>query len=321
MGSYPRIAERRRAAMRSCMDGGSPGWELWRTFDAVLREGSLSSAPRTLGIAQPTAGRHIAQLEAALGAGALFTRSARGLRPTETAQALAPHAAGMAAAAAALVRTASAPADAAEGVVRISASEVIGAEVLPPILAALHEAHPRLTLELLLTNASSDLLRRDADLAIRMTQPTQQALLAKSVGRVRLGLYARSDYLARSAPIESAADLAHHAVIGFDRDVTSLRSINAVWPDLPRFALRTDNQLAQVAAVRAGFGIGVVQDPIASRDPTLLPVLRDIFTAHLPVWIVMHEDLRSTHRMRIVFEALVDGMVAHVQADASPERP
>lgn len=303
--------------MRPCMDIGGPGWELWRTFDAVLREGSLSSAARALGMAQPTAGRHIAELEATLSAGALFTRSARGLRPTETAWALAPHAAAMATAAAALVRTASAPADDAAGVVRISASEVIGAEVLPPILAALHAAHPRLTLELLLTNASSDLLRRDADLAIRMTQPKQQALLAKSVGRVRLGLYARSDYLAKSALIESAADLARHAVIGFDRDVASLRSINAVWPDLPRFALRTDNQLAQIAAVRAGFGIGVVEDPIASRDPTLLPVLRDTFTAHLPVWIVMHEDLRSTHRMRIAFDALVNGMAAHVRAGAN----
>ena len=302
--------------MRFRMDTGSPGWELWRTFDAVLREGSLSSAARALGLTQPTAGRHIAELEARLGTGALFTRSARGLQPTEIALALAPHAAAMAAAAAALVRTASAPANAAAGIVRISASEVIGAEVLPPILAALHAAHPRLTLELLLTNASSDLLRRDADLAIRMTQPRQQALLAKSVGSVRLGFYARRDYLARSAPIENAADLSHHAMIGFDRDVTSLRSINAVWPDLPSFALRTDNQLAQIATVRAGFGIGVVQDPIASRDSALLPVLRDTFTAHLPVWIVMHEDLRSTHRMRITFDALVQGMAAHVRAGA-----
>lgn len=298
------------------MDKRGPGWELWRTFDAVMREGSLSSAARVLGLTQPTAGRHIAELEAGLSTGALFTRSARGLQPTETAWALAPHAATMAAAAAALVRTASAPADAAAGVVRISASEVIGAEVLPRILTSLHAAHPGLTLELLLTNAPTDLLRRDADLAIRMTEPKQQALRAKSVGRIRLGFYARDDYLARSSPIGSPADLARHAMIGFDRDAASLRSINAVWPDLPSFTLRTDNQLAQVAAVRAGFGIGVMQDPIASRDPALVPVLRDIFSAYLPVWIVMHEDLRSTHRMRIVFDALVEGMAAHVKAGA-----
>lgn len=110
------------------------------------------------------------------------------------------------------------------------------------------------------------------------------------------------------------ADLARHAVIGFDRDAASLRALNAVWPDLPSFALRTDNQIAQIAMVRAGLGIGVMQDPIATRDPALTPVLRGTFAAHLPVWIVMHEDLRSTHRMRIVFDALVAGMAAHVAA-------
>jgi DNA-binding transcriptional LysR family regulator len=280
-------------------------------------EGSLSGAARVLGLTQPTTGRHVAELEAVLGAGALFTRSGRGLQPTETARALAPHAEAMAAAAAALVRTASAPADAGAGVVRISVSEVIGAEVLPPILAALRADHPRLIFELLLTNTSSDLLQRDADLAVRMTRPKQQALLAKAVGRIGLGLYAHSDYLARSGPIETAADLANHAVIGFDRDEASLRSIHATWPNPPDFALRTDNQLGQMASVRAGFGIGVVQDPIAHRDPTLVPVLRDLFKAHLNVWIVMHEDLRTTRRMRIVFDALVKGLSAHVSVGTS----
>ncbi len=304
------------------MGSTGPGWELWRTFDAVMREGSLSAAARVLGLTQPTTGRHVAELEAALGAGALFTRSGRGLQPTETARALASHAEAMAAAAAALVRTASAPADAGAGVVRISASEVIGAEVLPPVLAALRADHPRMIFELLLTNASSDILRRDADLAVRMTQPRQQALLAKAVGRIGLGLYAHRDYLARSGPIETRADLADHAIIGFDRDAASLRSIHAAWPDLPDFALRTDNQLAQLASVRAGFGIGFVQDPIARRDPALVPVLRDVFTAYLDVWIVMHEDLRTTRRMRLAFDALVEGVSAHVAAGASyRERP
>jgi DNA-binding transcriptional LysR family regulator len=295
------------------------GWDLWRTFDAVMREGSLSSAARALGLTQPTAGRHIAELEASLSSGALFTRSARGLRPTETALALAPHAAAMAAAAAALVRGASAPANVAAGIVRISASEVIGAEVLPPILAALHATHPGLTLELLLTNVPSDLLRRDADLAIRMVEPKQQALLVKSVGRIRLGLYAHRDYLARSDAIANADDLTRHAIIGFDRDAASLRSLNSVWPDLPAFALRTDNQLAQIAMVRAGFGIGVVQQPIAARDPALAPILLEAFSAHLPVWIAMHEDLRSTRRMRVVFDALVQGLVRYIEAGTTSD--
>ncbi|PCD04315.1 LysR family transcriptional regulator [Sphingomonas spermidinifaciens] len=301
------------------MDSG-PGWELWRTFGAVMRAGSLSGAARMLGLTQPTAGRHIAELEAALGAGALFTRSARGLQPTETALALASESEAMAAAAAALVRTASAPADAMTGVVRISVSEVIGAEVLPPILAALRAQHPGLIIELLLTNASSDLLRRDADLAIRMTEPRQQALLIKSVGRIRLGFYAHRDYLSRAGSIGSAADLERHAIIGFDQDAASIRSIEAAWPDLPCFALRTDNQLAQLALIRAGCGIGVMQDPIAHRDPALVSVLPEDFQARMSVWIAMHEDLRSTRRMRLVFDALVSGMTAHIKAGSERQR-
>lgn len=300
------------------MATNGPGWDLWRTFDAVLREGSLSKAARALGLTQPTAGRHIAELEAALGTGPLFTRSARGLQPTESALGLVPHAETMAAAAAALVRSASAPADSVGGIVRISVSDVVGAEVLPPILTALHTRHPELILELLLTNTSTDLLRRDADLAIRMTEPRQQALLVQYVGRIRLGFYAHRSYLERTAPIERTADLARHAIIGFDRDTASTRALEAVWPDLPAFALRTDNQLAQIAMVRAGFGIGVLQDPIAIRDPALEPVLPDLFTAHLPVWIAMHEDLRATRRIRTVFDALVQGMTAHVRAAEDP---
>ncbi|WBQ19155.1 LysR family transcriptional regulator [Sphingobium yanoikuyae] len=300
------------------MATNGPGWDLWRTFDAVLREGSLSKAARALGLTQPTAGRHIAELEAALGTGALFTRSARGLQPTETALRLVPHAQTMAAAAAALVRSASAPGDTVRGIVRISVSDVVGAEVLPPILTALHTRHPELILELLLTNTSTDLLRRDADLAIRMTEPKQQALLVQYVGRIRLGFYAHRTYLERTQPIERVADLAQHAIIGFDRDTASIQALEAVWPDLPAFALRTDNQLAQISMVRAGFGIGVLQVPIAIRDPGLKPVLPELFTAHLPVWIAMHEDLRATRRIRTVFDALVQGMTAHVRAGENP---
>ena len=296
------------------MASSEPAWELWRTFDAVMREGSLSAAARALGLTQPTAGRHIAELETALGAGTLFTRSARGLQPTDIAQGLAPQAQAMAATAAALVRKASAPTDTVAGVVRISASEVIGAEVLPHILADLRQEHPRLVFELVLTNASSDLLRRDADLAVRMTRPQQKALLARAVGRISLGLYAHRDYLARSPPLADVGDLAAHALIGFDRDAAALRSIQAILGELPTFALRSDNHLAQLAAVRAGFGIGVVQDAIARREPTLAPVLRHAFAAELDTWIVMHEDLRTTRHMRIVFDALVHGMTAHARA-------
>jgi len=147
-----------------------PGWELYRSFLAVLQEGSLSAAARALGVTQPTIGRHIDALEAALGF-ALFTRSQHGFKPTEAALALGPHAENLALNAAALLRVASAhggDGSAVRGTVRISASEVVGAEVLPPILTALRVAHPQLVIELVLSNRIDDLLLRQADIAIRM---------------------------------------------------------------------------------------------------------------------------------------------------------
>ena len=140
-----------------------------------MHDGSLSGAARRLGLTQPTVGRHIDALEAALGL-TLFTRSPRGLAPTTAALALAPHVEAMAASAAALARTASGEAAADRGVVRVTASEIIGCEVLPPILAAFRAEHPGIAVELALTNRNEDLARRDADIAVRMVRPTQSAL-------------------------------------------------------------------------------------------------------------------------------------------------
>ena len=168
----------------------TPEWDHYRTFLAVVVTGSLSGAARSLGLTQPTVGaRHIETLEAALGT-PLFTRSPGGLRPTEAALALRPHAEAMAHAAEALVRTASGEADAARGVIRLTASDVVGAEVLPPILTDFREDHPRIAVELVLSNRSEDLLRGEADIAVRMVRPTQEALLAWRIGQVRLGLFA-----------------------------------------------------------------------------------------------------------------------------------
>ena len=120
----------------------APDWDLWRSFLAVMDAGSLSGAARGLGIAQPTVGRHIEALEAALESGPLFTRSPGGLRPTRAAQALEPHARAMATAADTLVRTASGDADEVRGVVRLTASEIAAVEILPPILTEFREAWP-----------------------------------------------------------------------------------------------------------------------------------------------------------------------------------
>jgi DNA-binding transcriptional LysR family regulator len=288
-------------------------WDHYRTLLAVLGEGSLSGAARALGLSQPTVGRHIETLEQELGA-PLFTRSASGLAPTEAAQALRPHAEAMAAAAEALVRTASGESDAARGVVRITASDIVGVEVLPPMLAGFHDAYPDVSIELTLSNRVEDLLRRDADIAVRMVRPTQGALLAKRVGAVRLGLFAHRR-LIEAHGMPDRLDDPRFAAIGFDRDLATVRALRDRQLNFEResFAFRSDNDLAQLAAIRAGFGIGAAQIAIAARDPDLVPVLEGQFRYELEVWVAMHEDLKTSRRMRLMFDWLVEGLGDYVR--------
>ncbi|HWZ07946.1 MAG TPA: LysR family transcriptional regulator, partial [Bradyrhizobium sp.] len=171
------------------MTQAEPGWELYRTFLEVIRDGSLSGAARRLSLTQPTVGRHIDALEAALGM-RLFSRSPQGLKATPAALELVGHAETMAAASAALRRTASGGAAADRGTVRITASEMIGCEVLPPIISRFRDSHPGITIELALNNRNEDLLRRDADIAVRMVRPRQKSLLARHIGKSPVGLYA-----------------------------------------------------------------------------------------------------------------------------------
>ncbi|HZC18003.1 MAG TPA: LysR family transcriptional regulator [Caulobacteraceae bacterium] len=294
----------------------TPDWDLYRAFLAVLESGSLSGAARTLGLTQPTVGRQIEALEAGLDA-VLFTRSPGGLRATEAARALQPHAAAMASAADALLRTASGEADQVRGVVRVTASHMIGAEVLPPILTQFHEANPEIVIELALSDRQEDLLRRDADIAVRMARPTQAALTARRVGLVPVGLFAHRRYLERhGAPTRLEPGLSG---IGFDRNVEMLSALRDLQLPLTReyFSFRSDNDLAQLAALRAGFGIGGCQYGIARRDPDLVHVLADAFRFDMEVWVAMHEDLRSSRRMRLMFDALVEGMRNYV-AESRP---
>jgi len=289
----------------------APSWDVYRSFAAVLQAGSLSAAARALGMTQPSIARHIDALEAAIG-GALFIRSQRGLLPTDRALALQPHAEALVAAAAALQRTASGRPDQPEGVVRISASQAVGVLHLPPILARLRATYPALEFELSLSDALDDLLQRRADIAVRMTEPVQQALVARPVGTLRLGFYAHRDYLARRGVPATLADLHGHDLIGFDAETPFIRAAMRVLPGFDRasFALRVDNDAAHRAAIGAGFGIGICQTVAARRDPALVHVLADAFSLPLRMWVVMHEDLRHSARYRVVFDALAEALAA-----------
>lgn len=290
-------------------------WERHRAFLAVLREGSLSGAARSLGVAQPTVRRRIEDLERQLGV-ALFTRSPGGLTPTDLARELSGPVAAMAAAAAAFARTASAQADAAAGTVRITASEVIGMEVLPAILARTRDAHPGLVFEVALTNRTEDLLRRESDIAVRMVRPTQEALVARRVGDIKLGLHAHKRLLDRWGRPSTLAEARAMPLVGFETETASVRAIRAMSGVELRpedFVFRADSDLAQLAAIRAGLGIGICQVGLAARDPMLERVVPEL-SINLETFVVTHEDLREVRRVRIVFDALAKGLAAYARS-------
>lgn len=291
-----------------------PSWDLYRTFNVVLSEGSLSGAARALGMTQPSIARHIDALEEAVGA-SLFLRTARGLSPTDAALELKPFAELMASTSAALLRTAEGRTGEVDGTVRISASEVVGIIHLPAILTRLRQRYPRLTIELSLSNAVDDLLKRQADIAIRMVRPEQQALRAKRVGSFPVGLHAHRDYLARRGTPKGMDDLRHHDIIGYDVETPAIRAFAERHPGLDRasFALRVDSNIAHLTAIQAGFGIGICQTIIADTDPNLMRVLPDAFHEELETWVVMHEDLSANTRCRAVFDALVTELTALVR--------
>ena len=290
------------------------GWELYRSFLGVLQEGSLSGAARALGVAQPTVGRHIAALEKALKL-PLFTRSQAGLLPTEAALALRSDAEAMASTAAALQRTAASQGEGVRGTVRVTASEIIGVEVLPLILTRLRTQYPELKIELLLSNRVQDLLHREADIAVRMLRPQQELLVARRIGEVELGLHAHQSYLQQHGTPHTRADLAQHALIGFDTETPFIRSVGKSLQGVftrDNFALRSDSDLAHWALIQAGAGIGICQVALARRRPELVRLLPEQVTLPLETWITMHENLRHSPRCRATFDALVEGLEQHV---------
>lgn len=294
-------------------------WELWRSFLIVLGQGNLSRAARLLHLTQPTLGRHIDELERALGL-SLFTRSPRGLAPTDAAFELRPHAQAMAAAAEALLRAASGSASEARGVVRVTAPEIIGAEILPPIFTTFRGKYPNVTIELALTNVTQDLLQREADIAVRLVRPTQAALVARQVGTVRFSAYAHRDYLARHGTPKTVEQLRDHVLVGFDKGGTAIQALRNMPNPLSRedFAFRSDSALAQIAMVRAGYGIGRGADIAARFDPDLVPLLADKYCIEVGLWVVMHEDARNSRRMRLMFDHLASSLSALLAKRTKP---
>ena len=199
------------------MNEGSFNWSLIPSFLAALEQGSLTGAARQTGISQPTLGRHIAELEQQLNV-VLFERTGRGLQATPQAMALAEAAQTMHAGAASFSRLATGSTTGLQGVVRITASQPVACFLLPPLLAAMRQTLPEVTVALVVSNNVSNLLRREADIALRMVRPDQNSLIAKRIGHIGIQACAHSDYLKRKGIPEHAKDLLAHDLIAGDQN-------------------------------------------------------------------------------------------------------
>jgi DNA-binding transcriptional LysR family regulator len=281
-------------------------WTLVRSFLAALDQGSLLGAARILHNSQPTVGRHIADLESQWDV-VLFERTGRGLVPTATALQLADAARAMETGANQLSRTLSGVQTQTSGTVRITASVPVAVTLLPPLLARMHQTLPDIQVELVSSNQVSNLLRREADIAVRMVRPEQGSLVAKKIGNVGLGAYAHKQYLARKAVLRNPTDLLKHDLIGSDTDTSILQGFAAMGYPVGRdaFSFRSDDFIVQWQAVRAGLGVGFVADYMVRGEPDVLPVLKGALKVPaLPMWLAVHREVRTSKRIRAVFDFL-----------------
>ncbi len=280
-------------------------WALVRSFLAVLDAGSLMGAARTTGAQQPTLSRHVAELEAQLGA-PLFERTGRGVTPTAAALAIVDAARHMEQGAEAVSRALAGQRAQTTGTVRITTSMVAATYLLPPLLAELHALEPGIQLELAASNDLANLLRRDADIAVRMVRPAQSSLVARKLGVVGIGAYAHERYLKRAGAPLSPEQLAAHTLIGYAHDDTIERGFAALGMPLPRhaFALRTDDQVAYGRLIAEGAGIGFVAHYNARHWPGVRRVLPTLAIPPLPCWLAVHREIKTSKVVRRVYDYL-----------------
>jgi DNA-binding transcriptional LysR family regulator len=292
-------------------------WNLIRGFTAVVEHGSLTRAAEHLGLSQPTLSRQIAELESSIGT-ALFERVARGLKLTNAGDNLVEPARHMMTAARALGMAAASQDHALSGTVRITASEMVSAFVLPSIFAQMAVDYPDIQIEVVASNQISNLLEREADIAIRMIRPTQSALIARHIGDWPMGMYAHKSYLERiadKAPIRATnniQELIRHRWIGFDQSDQLIAGFRSAGVSIDRgfFHFRSDNHLVNWQALLSGVGIGIGMQWLAEMHPELIPVMTEQALPKLPVWLTSHRELKSNKKIRIVFDILANALSA-----------
>lgn len=280
-------------------------WNLLRSFIAVHETGTLTEAARRLGTTQPSVGRHIRELEAALGE-TLFVRLPGRLKPTERAHALHATVVAMKSAVQEAGRLFAETGAQVAGTVRLAVSEVYATHVVAPLAAQWLAEQPGLEIELSVSNRADNLLRRDADIAVRFFRPEQDDVIAVHVGTTELGLYAHESFIARHGEPTGYTLPEAAFVAGFDREVAPLARLykDSPPPQPVRFRLRTDAALARQAAVETGLGVGVYLVDVAAALPGLRRILAHRFGQPQEVWLCAHPELRRSASMRFVWDRL-----------------
>lgn len=294
-----------------------PDWALWRSFAAVVANGSLSGAARELGISQPTVGRHVETLEADLGL-PLFERSLTGLKPNATALRLFDSVSRAQALLAEAAIVAQGALDDFGGTVRITASEMISNHVLPQLLLPIRQRYPRIALEIVPSDSAENLLLREADIAIRMFRPTQLELVTRRLGALEIIPAAHADYLARRGTPRELSELNGHDLIGFDRSNVIETHARGLGIALTRdsFQLRSDSQTHLWALMVAGLGIGFGQAKLVASTPGMVALPIDLKIPPLDVWLTTHRELFTSHRIRAIYDALAEGLETYINGKA-----
>ena len=190
--------------------------------------------------------------------------------------------------------------------VRVTTSQVAATWLLPDVLARLQREHAGIEIELVASNELTNLLRREADIAVRMVRPAQQSLIARKLGEIEIVAAAHKSYLATAPPLRAPGDLAAHRLIGFDRDDSIIRGAAKMGLVLSRgdFALRTDDQVAYGRLVAEGAGIGFVARYNLRHWPGVVAVLPMLAVGELPCWLAVHREIRANPIVRTAYDFL-----------------
>ncbi len=281
-------------------------WNQVRAFLATAEEGSLSAAARALKQSQPTLGRQVAALEESLGV-LLFERVGRSLSLTPTGRDLLEHVKAMGDAAERISLVASGQSQTIEGKVSISASDAMAAFILPPCLSTLMLKAPGIEVEVVASNALSDLQRREADIAIRHVRPEAPELYAKLLSEESAHLYGATSYLDRRGRPRSQADLAHHDVFGFADPERTVEEFGRRGLMLERRQIRIfcESGLVMWAMTEQGLGLAIMSDAVAARTPGIERVMPE-FEVRFPVWLTVHREVQTSRRIRLVYDHLAE---------------